>query len=269
MIKEFNDKPLVNYRLMISYDGRNYFGWQRHSDMPTIQLAIERAISESFGFQCKVIGSGRTDRGTHATGQIANVHLPLNLDPVKAVAVLNERLNYDIQILEFSRISDEFHAREAAVCKLYRYIIWNTMECPKEMIGRVWHVPEDLDIVAMRRACRVFVGKHDFASFATKPRFRQKSTVRTILLLNIEYNTPKVSISICADGFLYKMVRNIVRALVKVGEGRYTPRDLEKILSSKDRKVSPGTAPSSGLYLDEVYYQSPKSLMPPKKDLTA
>ena len=248
------DNIIVNYCLKISYDGQNYFGWQRHGNKPTIQYAIEEAIYRTFGVECKVIGSGRTDRGAHATGQIANVFLPLKLELPEAVAYLNKRLPDEIRILELTRVPDNFHARESAVGKLYRYVIWNTTECPKNKIGRVWHIPAPLDIKAIYLACQVFQGKHDFASFATKPKFNQKTTVRIISRINIDFQEPQLSIFICANSFLYKMVRNIVRAIVKVGEGRYTLQDIEEILLSKNRKSSPGTAPASGLFLDEVYY---------------
>ena len=103
-------------------------------------------------------------------------------------------------------------------------------------------------------ACSVIVGKHDFCSFATRPNFKQKSTIRTVRLAEISHELPVITFDIRADGFLYKMVRNIVRAIVKVGEGRYTRDDLRRILEKKDRKASPGTAPASGLYLERVYY---------------
>jgi tRNA pseudouridine38-40 synthase len=115
-------------------------------------------------------------------------------------------------------------------------------------------VKEPLDVQAMAAACSVFVGEHDFASFATKTNFKQKSTRRTVTQAVLTTELPLITFDICADGFLYKMVRNIVRALVKVGEGRYTRADLERILAAKDRQASPGTAPASGLYLEQVFY---------------
>jgi len=109
-------------------------------------------------------------------------------------------------------------------------------------------------VQAMHDACSVFIGEKDFASFATKTNFKQKSTCRTVTEAALQHELPIITFDICADGFLYKMVRNIVRALVKVGEGRYTREDLVRILEAKDRQAAPGTAPASGLYLERVFY---------------
>lgn len=243
-----------NFRLTISYDGRDYLGWQRHGTEPTVQLALECGLEQVLGLRVEVRGSGRTDRGAHANGQVANVLLPVDLDVEKVRGALNGALPATVRVLDFSRVPLEFHARTAAVGKLYRYVIHNAKDCPAAEQGRVWHSAGALDVGAMRAVLPIFVGEHDFASFATKPNHKQKSTVREVHSFELSYDAPTIEFSIRADGFLYKMVRNIVRAVVKVGEGRYTSTDLQRILLARDRKAAPGTAPASGLYLEEVYY---------------
>lgn len=242
------------YRLTLAYDGHNYFGWQRHGNQPTIQGTLEQAIEATFGVRTAVHGSGRTDRGAHAAGQVASIELPADIDTPSALAELNARLPQDIRIVDFASAPPGFHARTSATSKVYRYVIWNAPDCPKERVGRVWHIPGKLDVEAMRAACPIFLGEIDFASFAKKPNFKQATTVRHITQIALHHGAPLIEISMCADSFLYKMVRNIVRAIVKVGEGRTDVAQLEKIVAAKDRRAAPGTAPASGLYLDAVYF---------------
>ena len=117
--------PLANYRMDIRYDGRNHFGWQRLKERPTIQGALENAVTQCFGVRCNVEGAGRTDRGAHAEGQVASVRLPSSLDPESAVVEMNEALDPGIQVTALQQIADGFHARHSAIGKLYRYKIWN------------------------------------------------------------------------------------------------------------------------------------------------
>ena len=248
--------PMANYKITIAYDGRSFFGWQRHKDKPTVQSALEQAVTQVFGLRVAVQGSGRTDRGTHAHGQVASVQLPAGTEPELIQEKLNQFLPAEVRIVAVSGAADDFHACDSAIAKHYRYVIWNDRQLPAERDGRVWHVKESLDVEAMADACSVFVGELDFASFATKTNFSQKSTIRTVSAAGLSAELPTITFDICADGFLYKMVRNIVRALVKVGEGRYTRDDLVRILAAKDRQAAPGTAPASGLYLEQVFYSA-------------
>lgn len=245
---------LSNYRLTVSYDGREYLGWQRHGDKPTVQLAIEQAVEKTCNIRSAVRGSGRTDRGAHANGQVASVEIPMGLQVDVLKEQLNSVLSETVRVVEVESVANDFHACNSAVGKRYRYLIWNSKKLPAERDGLVWHVKSGLDVGAMMDACSVFEGEHDFASFATKPNFKQKMTTRTVSQAVMTHDLPLITFDICADGFLYKMVRNIVRAIVKVGEGRYTRDDIVRILETKDRKAAPGTAPASGLYLEKVYY---------------
>lgn len=245
--------------MTLRYDGRHYYGWQRNGQRPTLQLIVERAIASAFAVDQPVRAAGRTDRGVHADGQVISVHLPAGLTPERAIAVLNDALPADVRALSMARVGDDFHARTSAIGKQYRYVIWNRADCPQPQRGRVWHIPEPLDVEAMRRACPVLIGEHDFASFAKKPNFKRSSTIRRIDRLDLEFEAPRITLYVRANGFLYKMVRNLVRALVKVGEGRSTAADLRAILHARDRRAAPGTAPPTGLFLDAVYYPGPKT----------
>ena len=247
-------EPLANYRLTIRYDGRDYLGWQRNGAQPTVQYVLEGAVTAAYQIRSVVQGSGRTDRGAHAMGQVATVRLPPGLDRGDIVAALNAELPDAIEVLDAQSVASDFHARASATGKRYRYVIWSSADCPPAEVGRVWHVTGDLDVGAMREACAVLLGRNDFASFATRPNYRQKSTERELRELTLEQDGPRLDFVFCADGFLYKMVRNIVRALVKVGEGRSSRAELQKILEARDRKAAPGTAPASGLYLEHVFY---------------
>lgn len=256
-----NSKHLANdnqgnrvYRIKLKYDGRSYYGWQRLRDLPTIQNTVENAIFKAFGITTKVIGAGRTDRGVHANGQIASIYLPSIGNSSEFLSTLNRHLPNDIVVTGVDKMNDDWHPLKSALGKIYRYVIWNEMECPPDVVGTVWHIPTKLDIDDMRSACNVLVGKHDFASFATIPKFKQKSTTREIYYIKIIDEHPKLSITIYGDGFLYKMVRNIIRVIVKTGEGKLAPEKMVEILQSRSRKASPGTAPASGLYLDGVIY---------------
>ena len=246
--------PMSNYRMTISYDGRAFLGWQRHGNKPTVQYALEQAVEQAFNVHVPVRGSGRTDHGAHALGQVVSLQLPSGSEPEAIKSKLNDVLPAEVRIVDVSCASPDFHACDSAIAKRYRYVIWNDSKLPAEQDGRVWHIRDPLDLEAMNDACSVFVGEHDFASFATRTNFKQKSTRRTVTEAVLMHELPTITFEILADGFLYKMVRNIVRAIVKAGEGRYTRNDLCRILDAKDRKAAPGTAPASGLYLVQVFY---------------
>jgi len=246
---------MANYKITVSYDGAGYFGWQRLKDKPTIQGTIEDALEEVFHRPCMIHGAGRTDRGAHAEGQVFSVDLPDEPAAESMQRTIEEALPSQIRIVGLEPVDRDFHALKAALGKIYRYVIWNAPQCPADLEGRVWHVPAPLAVEPMREACRVFVGDRDFASFATRPNFKQKSTCRNVRRVTFEEDGPRISITMEADGFLYKMVRNVVRAIVKVGEGRIQVEELQAILDACDRKAAPGTAPASGLYLDAVQYE--------------
>ncbi len=246
----YEASDLATYRLTVSYDGRPFHGWQRHPGQPTVQGALENAVLETTGQRAPVEGSGRTDRGAHADAQVASVTVP----DETPLGDLNDSLPAEIRVLAAERVEDGFHARMASTGKTYRYVIWNSPDCPAEQVGRVWHIPGALDVEPMRQACKHFVGELDFASFAKKPNFERASTVRHMRSMVLEHDAPRIIITMRADSFLYKMVRNIVRTIVKAGEGRITPDKVRAIIAANSRALAPGTAPASGLYLEAVHY---------------
>lgn len=254
---------LTNHRLTVSYDGRAFFGWQRHAGQRTVQGVLEDAITTAFGVASPVLGASRTDRGAHATGQVASASLPADRDSAALQAALNRALADDVRVLAVAPVPAHFHPRRDATRKRYRYDVWNGSPCPADVLGRVWHVQRPLDARAMARACPVFVGTHDFSSFATRPNFEQRNMVRTVTRMDLADDSPRVRIVIEADGFLYKMVRNLVRALAKVGEGRGSAADLAAMLAARDRRAAPGSAPASGLCLEAVYYDAASGQPPP------
>ncbi|MEX1364243.1 MAG: tRNA pseudouridine(38-40) synthase TruA [Nannocystaceae bacterium] len=241
---------MTTYRLTIAYDGRAFKGWQRHPGQPTVQGALEAALLETTGVRAAVEGAGRTDAGAHADAQVASVTVP---DEV-VLGDLDDALPAGIRVLDTSIAADGFHARVSARGKTYRYEIWNAAECPEDRVGRVWHIPRPLDVEAMRAACPYFVGELDFATFAKKPNFDRATTVRHMRRVELRHEAPMITITMCADSFLYKMVRNVVRTIVKAGEGRVDPAAIPALISARDRKAAPGTAPASGLYLETVHY---------------
>lgn len=243
-----------SYRAVIAYDGRDFFGWQRLANKPTVQEAVERALTEAFNEQTPAQGAGRTDRGAHADGQVASFHLTQAYEADEIKILLNENLPGSIRIMDVQAVANDFHARMSAVGKEYAYVIWNDAELPEERRNRVWHVPEPLSFEAMEEAMPDLVGKHDFASFATKTRFAQKSTERELYFTEISRDDELITFRFQGDSFLNHMVRNLVRALVKVGEGKYKPSKIGEILRAKNRSASPGSAPASGLFLMHVFY---------------
>lgn len=244
----------ATYRLDLSYAGEPFYGWQRLANHPTVQGEIEQALSDCLNVHTAVEGSGRTDRGTHALAQVASVKLPAGLDTADLQQQLNQRLAPQIQIARMVQVPDSFHARESCTGKRYGYRIWNQPDMPPELKGKVWYIPVGLDLAAMQAVLPLFVGKIDFSSFATVPNYNRASAMREVKAFTLTPRAAELYFSIEADGFLYKMVRNIIRAVVKVGEGRYTPERMAEIIAAKTRQASPGTAPASGLYLEQVFY---------------
>lgn len=241
---------MTTYKLTIEYNGSLFKGWQRHPGQPTVQGALETALTELTEVRAPIEGSGRTDSGAHADAQVASVTLPDETE----LPDLNSALPDGVRVTNSELVPDGFHARMDSSGKTYRFEIWNAPDCPEEKVGRVWHIPGALDVESMRAACGHFVGELDFASFAKKPNFERATTVRDMQSVELTHDEPLITITMRANSFLYKMVRNVVRTIVKAGEGRFSPDKIPAILESRDRASAPGTAPASGLYLEKVHY---------------
>jgi tRNA pseudouridine38-40 synthase len=245
---------LTNFKLVIEYDGTAYCGWQRQPNGPSIQQTIENALQIMTRRKIGLIGSGRTDAGVHALGQVANFSCDTAITPAAFQKGLNGLLPPDIVIHECSPVAPAFHARYDARAKTYRYSIRNG-PLPAA-IGRQyeWWVRAPLDVDAMSRATRHLVGERDFKAFegAGSPR---SSTVRTVTLADVQKDAQgRISFEIAADGFLRHMVRNIAGTLLSVGNGALPPEDIPVIMASKDRARAAATAPAQGLCLIKVDY---------------
>jgi len=238
-------------KLTIAYDGTAYGGWQRQPNAVTVQELLEKAVAKVLGSRLTVHGSGRTDAGVHARAQVASCSLVTHHPASVLRRALNANLPEDIRVWRVQEVDAKFHARFSATGKEYRYQI-DTGKVADPFLRRyAWHHPRPLDVTAMRRAARVLKGRHDFTAFAAKS---ERSPVRTISKLAITRAGHKLTIAVAADGFLYKMVRSIVGALVKVGEGRLTVEQLQSALAGRKRTALIETAPAHGLFLWRVDY---------------
>lgn len=248
------DPALQGHRLTVAYRGTEFSGWQRQSAKRTVQECIEAALEKLWSQKISLQGSGRTDTGVHAFGQVASFNAPRRHGAVDLQRALNANLPRDVRIVKCRLVSPAFHARFDAKGKTYRYLILNQLVQDPFTLDTHYHVPRPLNLPAMRRAARLLLGKHDFASFTSNPGYERESTVRTMRRASVVREGGVLVFHFTADGFLYRMVRNLVGALVKVGLGKITIDDFGKILRARTRSAAPETAPACGLYLMSVVY---------------
>ena len=242
-----------NLRLDICYDGTRYRGWQRLSgDENTIQGKLETALSRILGEPIEISGSGRTDAGVHAEGQVANFHCESTMAASEILSQLRRYLPEDIGIYACKDCSDRFHARLNAKEKTYRYRIWNSGDPCVFDRRYVTVMPEPLDVEAMNRAAVHFLGQHDFSAFCGNPRFK-KSTVRFIRALDICRVGKEIQVTVTGNGFLHNMVRIIVGTLVEVGRGQRAAESIPELFGGK-RADAGFLVPPQGLCLQEVAY---------------
>ena len=242
-----------NLRLEICYDGTRYRGWQRLPGKDdTIQGKLETTLSRILGEPIEISGSGRTDAGVHARGQVANFHCESTMAPEEILANLRRYLPEDIGIYSCKEVSQRFHARLNAKEKTYRYRIWNS-DCPCVFDRRyVAIVPDNLDVEKMNRAAVHFLGEHDFSAFCTNAKMK-KSTIRFIRSLEVERVGEELHFTVTGNGFLQNMVRILVGTLIEVGRGERTPDSIPALFGGK-RAQAGFLAPAQGLCLQEVYY---------------
>jgi len=243
-----------NFKLIIEYDGSNYHGWQRQKTDRTVQQDIEKALSQMTGQTVTLIGSGRTDSGVHAYGQVANFLCETQLDPQAFQAGLNSLLPDDIVIRSCEEVEEAFHARYDVKRKTYRYRILNR-RLPAAIDRQYeWFIQKRLDLDAMRAAMKHLIGTHDFKAFegSGSPRAHTTRTLERAELT--EQEEGYLVFELEANGFLRFMVRNIMGTLVDVGLGKTTPDEFKAILLSKDRRHAGRTAPPQGLFLLKVTY---------------
>ena len=247
----------LKFKLVIAYDGTNYEGWQVQKVGTGVQQLIEEAFRKVFPSVTRIHSSSRTDTGVHALGMVAHVEIPkaeFKMPLAKLPLAINAHLPQDIRILSAQRASEKFHARFDAKGKQYRYFIWNHAAMNPLLRTQAWHVSQRLDVGAMRRAAKLFLGKHDFKSFAGTRNYEMESTVRTLTRCDIRKNGQILTFYIEGDGFLYKMCRGIVGTLVQLGRGKFMESDIKAMLAARDRRAAGMTAPAHGLVLWKVFY---------------
>ena len=252
------DSP-TTWRLLIAYNGARFKGWQRGNGR-TVQSALEEAIGAVLGEQgqtdVRVDGAGRTDAGAHAEGQVASVVLSVAVDPAHLLAAVNRALPADVAVLSIEPAEDRFHARYRATAKSYRYRIVDGPVPNPFLAHLAWRQHQALDVDAMRRAARLFVGKHDFSAFTRDKGTKSKErAVRSIALERTVFaGGPVLQITVRGDGFMWNQVRAMVGTLVAIGRGDADEGLIERMLVSGDRSLTPPAAPASGLTLMSVEY---------------
>ncbi|MCA9188021.1 MAG: tRNA pseudouridine(38-40) synthase TruA [Pirellulaceae bacterium] len=245
---------MQTYKLTVAYDGTRYAGWQVQPNGVTIQQVLEDAITSVVGQPVRIAGSGRTDAGVHALGQVASGRWNTRLTPDVLLRAINANLPLDIRLLSIQAVCDAFHARRDAIEKCYRYVLEHGAVHNVFRRDYCWFLPGSLDHDPMQQGANMLVGTHDFASFQASGSPRA-STVRTVTKLQVCREDPQhIAIEIAGNGFLYNMVRNIVGTLVLVGQGRERPEWVGRVLRQQDRRSAGRTAPPQGLFLVNVAY---------------
>jgi tRNA pseudouridine38-40 synthase len=247
------------FKLTLAYDGSGFSGWQVQPGAATIQDTLASAIGRVTGENVLPQGSGRTDAGVHAQGQVASFALESPIPAEGLLVALNDVLPSSVRVLEVKVVPSDFHARKSARAKTYRYRIYRGAICPPFLANYVWHYPYPLDEEAMTRAAEFVRGEHDFTSFAAvDPERAQEgeviSNVRRIFSSSWERDQQEFIYTVRGNGFLHHMVRNLVGTFLLVGKGTLQPHDISGILEERSRSAAGATAPASGLYLVSVEY---------------
>lgn len=242
--------------MRIEFDGRDYSGFQRQTNVPSVQGALEHAATPLSKEPVIFHSAGRTDAGVHALGLVVHADLTTRLSASKLVAAMNGLLRDEaVSVLDIRETSDTFHARFSAYARRYRYLILNRQAPPAVNRGRCWHVPRPLDVTTMREAAARLIGHHDFTSFRST-HCQSRSPVKTLSRLSVRRSRELIIITAHAPSFLHHQVRNLTGTLVDVGTGRRTAASISDILEARDRRAAGATAPAEGLYFEQVWYPS-------------
>lgn len=243
-----------NIRLTIRYDGTKYNGWQRQGNTEkTIQGKLEQLLSKMTGEDIEIFGSGRTDAGVHALGQVANFHTSCSMTIQEMESYIQQYLPKDIAVTEVKEASPRFHSRLQAIKKQYEYRIYRGLENPVFERKYCWHIQESLNIDKMRKASQFLEGEHDFKSFCGNKKMK-KSTIRKIESIEIIEDGNWLILRYMGNGFLMNMVRILTGTLIEVGQGVKRPEEMPEILQGKSRELAGMMAPAQGLFLVKVWY---------------
>ena len=243
-----------NIALKLKYDGSAYHGWQVQKTEVTVAETLEKALGKTCGHPVKVVGCGRTDAGVHALRYCANFRTDSRIPVERIPLAVNARLPMDIAVTDACEAEEEFNAIGSCVQKEYIYKILNSRIRDPFLEKRVCFYPSPLDITRMRRAAKAFEGTHDFAAVRSLGT-ETKTTVRTVHWCRAEREGDLITVAVCADGFLYNMVRAIVGTLVYASYGKLDPADIPALLERGDRRLTGPTMPPQGLYLNRVWYE--------------
>lgn len=249
---------MTNYLLTLRYDGRNFCGYQVQTtaddEKRTVGGELKRAVLTVFGSVEKLAGCSRTDSGVHSTGYCVSFSAEKKLPEAVVIRALNANLPPDISVTDCRYVSDDFHARYSVVSKKYEYRIYTSPTRDPFKNGLYLHFPHDIDESLLKNACRDFIGKHDFRSFMASGS-KITDTVRTVYDADFySVGTGEYVFTVCADGFLYNMVRIMVGTLLDINSGKIAPNAVPLIIENTDRSSAGHTAPPDGLYLCEVRY---------------
>ena len=245
---------MTRWALLLEYDGTPFVGWQRQVTGPSVQSVLEHALAQLAGQPVACMAAGRTDAGVHAVAQVAHAELYRDITPAKLAAALNFHLKpHPVAVLQTARVADGFSARFSAIGRAYRYTILNRPARAALQLHRVWHVPALLDVEAMHEGAQTLLGRHDFTSFRAAG-CQASSPLRTLDRLDVVRDGGLVHIVAEARSFLHHQVRNMVGSLRLVGDGRWQPFDMARVLALLDRSAAGPTAPPDGLFLTRVQY---------------
>lgn len=249
--------PLTRWKCLVAYDGTAFSGWQAQTDKNAVQDHIERRLASLLQTGTRIHGSGRTDAGVHARGQVFHFDGVWRHGTDKLLAALRGGLPPSIQVRSAEPVTDAFHARYSAIGKTYHYrLIHGAWADPFEH-AFTWSVPKRLNVGAMRAAAEVLRGRHDFRAFSAFGGEERENTVRTLARLELIEDGPRLRIEAEAEGFLYKMVRSLVGALAYAGMGKLSPARIAELLARRERTGEVETAPPRGLCLERVRYPAP------------
>lgn len=244
-----------NLRLVVEYDGTEFYGWQVQKGFRTVQGELQRAVGEIAGRETLVIGSGRTDAGVHARGQVANFHTLSRLSCPKWVQALNAHLPPDVAVLSVDEVPLDFHAQFQAKSKTYRYTILNRLARTALERNFVHKVTPPLAAAAMAEAAKMLVGTHDFRAFGSEMSKKEK-TIRTIQEFTVVAEGGEIRFTVTGEGFLYNQVRSMVGTLLEVGLGKQPATWVREVLETRDRTKAGANVPAKGLTLVAVSYNS-------------